>query len=90
MLVAATGEISVEKKSVPVTWDATGGAAEIEVALPADTPTWDEFHPVLSKMSLRLEGQDAGDAREISFGFRDFKVDGKKFLLLLRPGSLSG
>ena len=66
-----TGKILVGENSVPVTWAATGGATEIDVALPADTPTWDEFHPVLQHVTVNLRGNGADDSTTIAFGLRE-------------------
>lgn len=42
---------------------------------------WNEFRPSLSKMSLSLNGENAADSSDITFGFRDLKAVGKEFQL---------
>jgi hypothetical protein len=76
-----TGGISVGDKSFPVTWDATGGAAEMEVGLPAGTPTWDEFHPALQQMTLSLRGGGADDSTSITFGLREVTYRDRDLLI---------
>ena len=46
---AGSGTLSVGATSAPVTWDATGGDATIDVPLPKAVP-WSEFTPVLQKL----------------------------------------
>ncbi len=53
---------------VPVTWDEHGGAAEVEVPLRADAPTWDEFNPRLQLLRLWLKGTGVDEGRALSQG----------------------
>ena len=77
---AGAGTLSVGATKAPVTWDASGGDATIDVALPNATP-WSEFTPVLQHLTLKLSGPSADDERELTFGLREIKVDGKHILL---------
>ncbi len=52
-------------------------AAELTVQLPADAQTWNEFNPVLQHLTVQLTGPGIADQRDISFGLRQIKVDGK-------------
>jgi len=70
---------------VPVTWDEHGGTAEVEVPLRFDAPTWDEFHPQLQPLRLWLKGAGVDENYEVKVGLRDFRADGKEFLLNGRP-----
>ncbi len=74
------GTITVGKVSVPVTWTAEGGAGVIDVPMP-DAKPWSEFTPVLQKLTVALSGGDASDQRDLTFGMRQIKTDGKKILL---------
>lgn len=76
-----SGTINVRGTSVPVSWDANGGAAEVEVALGADAKLWSEFSPVLHKATVELKGGPADDRREITFGLREIKAEGKNVLI---------
>ena len=78
---AGNGSLIANGKQFPVSWDANGGNHDIEIQLPANAQTWDEFNPVLHKLDLRLSGENADDSRQISFGLTDFRADGNKFLL---------
>jgi len=79
------GTITANGKTQNITWSADGGTAEIEVQFSKNAQTWDEFHPVLQKISLQLKSANAGDAREVSFGLTEFKARGNEFILNNRP-----
>ena len=49
--------------------------------MPNDVQAWDEFHPNLQHLILRLTGEQADDQRQIAFGLREIKADGIKILL---------
>jgi beta-galactosidase len=72
------------------TWEIVGGSAEIEVPLGPQTGLWDEFHPNLEQLELRLEGSNIDDRREITFGLREFKAEGRKFFINGRETYLRG
>jgi len=78
--VPGSGALTANGKSVPVSWNVDGGTAEIEVPFPK-ARNWDEFHPELQELRLELNGENADDRREISFGFREIKAVGKEFQL---------
>ena len=71
--------------SVPLTMDASGGKAELEVSLGADAKTWDEFHPVLQRLVVQLKSAQGDDEREVVFGLRELRAEGNQFLLNGRP-----
>jgi hypothetical protein len=75
------GRVFVGDRSAAAIWDAHGGRAEIEVPLGADAQTWDEFHPVLQHLSVTLRGDDADDAKSLTFGLREVSHRDKDFLL---------
>jgi beta-galactosidase len=77
---AGAGTVAVGAKSVPVSWDASGGEATIDVPLPNATP-WSEYTPVMQQLTVRLSGPSADDRREVTFGLREIKAEGKKLLL---------
>ena len=79
---AGSGTLSVGATSAPVSWDATGGDAVLDVALPNAVP-WSEFSPVLQHLALKLTSPDraADDRRDLTFGLREIKADGKHILL---------
>ncbi len=62
---------------------------------PGDTvPLWDEFHPALLRLDLRLTAEAGGrpcaDARSVRFGMRDFKRDGQRLAINGRTVFLRG
>ena len=60
-----------------VTWDATGGTADMDVPLPYSGFPWDEFHPVLQHMTISLKGGSADDTQNITFGLRENFLQGQ-------------
>jgi hypothetical protein len=80
-----SGVLSANGVAHRITWGADGGTAEVTVQFPKNTQTWDEFHPALNTIRLRLAGAGAGDARELSFGFVHLAAEGKQFILNGRP-----
>jgi hypothetical protein len=88
--LAGSGQLSAGTASAPVSWDARGGQAELDVPLGANAATWDEYHPVLQHLTLRLAGGGADDSRELSFGLREFKADGQEFAINGRKVNLRG
>jgi hypothetical protein len=87
---AGQGTLSANGHGIPVRWTAQGGSAELRVQYPKDAPTWDEFHPVLQKLKLRLAGPGANDARTVSFGFVQVAARGTDILVNGRPVFLRG
>ena len=77
---AGSGKLKAGTTTAPVSWDATGGDAMIDVPLPTATP-WSEFTPVLQHLTLKLTGTNADDHRDLTFGLREIKADGKHILL---------
>jgi beta-galactosidase len=66
---------------VPVSWDDTGGTAEVEVPIRNDAPTWDEFNPKLLPLRLWLKGTGVDEYLNLNVGLRDFRAEEKQFLL---------
>lgn len=66
---------------VPVTWDDTGGTAEVEVPIRQEAVKWDEFHPKLYPLRLWLSGNGINENVEMDIGLREFKAEGKEFQL---------
>lgn len=79
------GILSVKGGTHPVRWNAEGGSAEITVQYAKNTPVWNEFQPALQQLELRLQGRNANDVRQLSFGFAQIKAQGTHFLLNDRP-----
>ncbi len=76
-----SGTLDVGGQKVNVTWDKEGGKGEILVTLPADAKVWDEFHPDLHKLTVKLAGGPADDSRDVQFGLREITHDDTKMLL---------
>jgi hypothetical protein len=78
------GSPAVGGTTAPVSWDVSGGDGEIEIPLP-DAVRWSEFTPALQRVTVRLTGVGADDRRELTFGMREIKADGKQMLLNGEP-----
>ncbi|HKE22848.1 MAG TPA: hypothetical protein VKB88_10685 [Bryobacteraceae bacterium] len=66
--------------STPAHWTAAGGQATLDVPLPGATP-WSEFEPKLQQLTVSLSGPNTADSREITFGLREIKTEGRNILL---------
>lgn len=87
---AGAGTLSAGGVSAPVEWDEKGGRAQLEVPLGRDAKIWDEFSPVLQKLTLRLQGPGVDESRELSFGLVEFKTEGRDFVVNGRKTYLRG
>ena len=87
---AGAGTVIANGRKVPVRWSAIGASAELRVQYPKDAPTWDEFHPELQSLRLRLQGPGADDGRTVSFGFVQVAARGTDILVNGRPVFLRG
>lgn len=79
------GDLEVGDLKRRVTWNEQGGEGEIEVPLP-DVALWDEFSPNLQTLAVKL----GDDQKTVRFGFLDFGVKEKRFVLNGRPIQLRG
>jgi len=77
---AGSGTLAVGATSVPVSWDVSGGEGTIDLSLP-NAIAWSEFTPVLQHLTVKLTGTSANDRRDVTFGLREIKADGKNILL---------
>ena len=66
---------------------AADGSFAADVALGPDAALWDEFNPVLHRLSAAL---DNGERREVSFGFRELRAHGRQLEINGRPMFLRG
>jgi hypothetical protein len=76
-----SGTLAADRVAVPVTWDRAGGLGEIEVPLGDGAQTWDEFHPALQRLTVKLTGDGADDARDLTFGLREITHNDKDLVL---------
>jgi hypothetical protein len=74
----------------PVSWDEQGGTAEVEVPLRFDAATWDEFKPTLHPLRVWLRGNGIDEYYDLKVGLRDFRAEGKEFLLNGKPINFRG
>ncbi|MBP8605731.1 MAG: discoidin domain-containing protein [Phycisphaerae bacterium] len=78
---AGSGTLYVNDKPIPVQWTAEAGYAEADYPLGDSAALWDEFHPSLHRLTLKLTGQQADDQRELTVGLRQIKAEGGRFYL---------
>jgi len=64
----------------------------IEIIYPmGESPAlWDEFNPNLYQMDVELKSAEGVDVRQLKFGMREFKSQGKRFTINGRPLFLRG
>jgi len=64
----------------------------IEISYPmGETPAlWDEFNPNLYRMHVDLNSAEGTDLKQVQFGMREFKTEGKRFTVNGRPLFLRG
>lgn len=75
----------------PVTIDSGYTPVEFEVDLPAEVRRWDEFDPVVNRLTVEwLRDGVPQDRRSVSFGIRSFKREGRRLTLNERPVFLRG
>ncbi len=62
-------------QSTLVEWTTNGGAFNCRLALGADAPLWDEFHPAMMSLSAKLVDAEVST----TFGLREISTDGTQF-----------
>jgi hypothetical protein len=87
---AGSGVVLANGKRFPVSWTEQGGNAQFRVQYPKTAQTWDEWHPVLQRLRLKLVGAKADDARDLSFGFVQIKTQDSDILINGRPVFMRG
>lgn len=65
-------------------------AIEMELPMGKDFLTWDEFNPALYKLTAKLTNGKQADIKQVQFGMRDFKIEGKWFYVNGRKTMLRG
>ncbi len=100
--VTDTVAVSHPMRHMPVTWDAQGGKAEVEVQLDPNTQIWDEFHAAVQTLGVSIHAPPrvfkrgelnlplARDVRFVKFGLRELRAEGNQFILNGRPIILRG
>ncbi len=64
-----------------VTWDGTGGLAEMDVPVTYNALPWDEYHPAIQHYTVVLKGNSADDTFKLNFGWRQISFNEKDLLL---------
>ncbi len=86
---AGQGLLEIGDVSQRVSWSAQGSETEVEV-LVDNTKLWDEFNPILQRLDISLNGDQADDRREVVFGLREISTRERELILNGRPLFLRG
>lgn len=88
----ATGEgiAPAAAATTAVQWSAGETLAEVTLPLGANAGLWDEFHPALHHLTIRLEAPGIADEHQLDFGLRNFTVAGRQFAINGRNTFLRG
>ncbi|HZT21567.1 MAG TPA: glycoside hydrolase family 2 TIM barrel-domain containing protein, partial [Verrucomicrobiae bacterium] len=80
---SGSGKLTIGRQTEPVSWNAHGGEASMNVSLGDNARLWDEFHPALQhlKVTLLSSERNSCDSREVTFGLRNISTDGTQFLI---------
>lgn len=84
------GTLKAGKVRLPVSWTAEGGQAELTLSLGKKARLWDEFDPVLHRLTVELKGRNAEDRREVRWGLRQISTDGYYLLVNGRKSHFRG
>ncbi|MFS4417267.1 sugar-binding domain-containing protein [Maribacter sp. 2307ULW6-5] len=94
VVLAATATSHQNEASLPTLTRnldiAADGSFTLEYPMGETVELWDEFSPNLYTMHLALETAQGKDEKDIVFGMREFKVNGKHFAINGRPVFLRG
>ncbi len=77
-----TVELRVDQRPPVSVVSGVGGAFIARYELGADAALWDEFNPALYTLTAKLPD---GAAREVVFGLREIRTEGRRMLLNGRP-----
>ncbi|WP_373516328.1 sugar-binding domain-containing protein [Pricia sp.] len=90
MNAKTSGDAGILESKVKEMQIDTVGKFEMEYLMGEDPLLWDEFDPNLYTMHLKLESEAGNHKKEVVFGMRDFKANGKQFAVNGRPVFLRG
>lgn len=88
---AGAGEVQLLGASAKATavWKAEGGELEMKIPAGANATPWDEFHPVISKLTLALiANHESRFTNHVSFGLREITTRDKDILINGHPVNL--
>ncbi len=64
-------------ETLAVMWTTHGGTFTREIPLAETAPLWDEFHPALQQLTVRLGNHE----RHVTFGLREIGTEGTQFTI---------
>ncbi len=74
-----------------VTWGDGDGEFSVVVPLGNQAQLWDEFHPALHRLKVKLATRSGmRDEQSVTFGLREFRRNGRGFTINGRPTRLRG
>lgn len=93
-LFAESFNTDVSHKVMPVqrtvSIQAGDNSVEIELPMGKDFVTWDEFNPALYRLKATVQSGKQLDTKQVQFGMREFKIEGKYFYVNGRKTMLRG
>ncbi len=88
--IADPQPIAPEYPQASLSWDTEGKSVEIPVPLPDWAWLWDEFHPKLTGLTVKLDSPRGRDERSVRFGLREFRTRDSQFTINGRTTFLRG
>ena len=82
--------VSINLPSVAVAWEKDAGFATIQAPLGRGAQLWDEFHPNLYQLEIRLAADEMSDERTVTFGLREITCPKTQFAINGRTTFLRG
>jgi hypothetical protein len=86
-LSAVSFNTAARQHLAPRTYKLTGDSVNLDYPMGDHPLSWDEFDPVLYRLTINL---NSGDSRTVEFGMREFRVDGTHFAVNGRRIHLRG
>lgn len=81
---------TAEKACLEQTLDEDTQTVETTYFMGKNFLLWDEFSPSLYKLTVHLQSQDSEDQHAVTFGMREFGIEGKRFTINGRKTMLRG
>ncbi len=82
--------LSPKSADMQVSWGPEQGFIEFVYDMGEDCLLWDEFHPALYDLTLRLQIKNQIVEKQVSFGMRQLDIEGTQFTINGKPIFLRG
>jgi hypothetical protein len=90
--IAAGAEAALDQKEQEFSMENSEDPVILDITYPmgGSPALWDEFSPNLYTLKVELSSPEGIDERQLSFGMREFRAEGKRFAINGRPLFLRG